>query len=319
MSGWLEQYTQPGSAPHLAALLDEAPVGVLGTDSQGKVTYANAQAARLLGREPSALGGHSAETLLRLAPGSAPALGAPEREYRLESGGVLGLRRVASPGGETWLLRDLSDFAFLREGLMIAEYREQRRLAQVLHDQLSQQLLGAAFTAKMLAMQLERQNPPPSVEEANDLARLINECAAQLREVTADPAIRAAAEGDFPRALREMARMQRRAPVEIVIPDESLIDLGRNTSIIFNLCREAVNSAVAAGAPQVTVMARSRGDEITVKIVSDEASSNELTVTPATPARRLFEFRCQAVGAETHIHAGAGAGSTLTLRLPTQS
>lgn len=318
MSGWLESISKVRSNDALSSFLDEMPVGILGTDGAGKILFANATAGSLLGRKPASLLGSDVAKVLGVAVGK-PGMEQECAVTREDGTAVtLGVQSRQSPAGPAYFLRDLTDFAFLREGLLAAEHREQRRLAQVLHDQLSQQLLGAAFSAKMLAIQLERQNPPPSAAEMNDLARLINECGGQLREVTADPATRAAAEGDFPAALREMARQQRRAEVEIIASDESPIEIGRNTPIIFGLCREALNTAVAAGASKVTVLAHPRGNTVSVKIVSNDSTPHELMLEPPTAARRLFEFRCQAVGIQPTFHAGGGTGSTLTLSIPLQ-
>lgn len=322
MSGWLDQFTQKIGEDPLSTLLDQVPGGIVGTDAQGKIVYANAAVGTLLGRKAVSLLGLAVEKALGFQAGGSVPVNAEERELTLAGAEgrelTLGVRRYPTTAGETWMLRDLTDVAFLRKGLLTAEYREQRRLAQVLHDQLSQQLLGAAFSAKMLAIQLERQPPLPSIQEMNDLARLVNECGAQLREVTADPATRAAAEGDLLLALREMARQQHRATVEIMAPDETQIDLGRVTTVVYGLCCEAVGSAVTAGASRITVLIRLREDTLSLKLVSDDTTANELTLEPPSEVHRLYEFRCQAVGVSVSFHAGGGTGSSITLSIPLQ-
>jgi len=59
--------------------------------------------------------------------------------------------------------------------------RERRRIAQELHDHLSQLLLGAAFGAKALADRLPVASP--EAVDAEDLARLINATVQQTRNI----------------------------------------------------------------------------------------------------------------------------------------
>lgn len=243
--------------------------------------------------------------------------------YRRPDGDELNFAVTVAAVGKNfvWLFQDVSEVTFLKGAVLEAERREQARLRQVLHDQLSQQLLGAAFSAKMLATQLARQPPLPSVEEMNDLSRLINDCALQLREVTNDPATRAAEEGDFPKALSALAQQTKRAAIEIVCEDDSSIEFGRNTVILIQLIREAVNCAISAGAESVQLSCQGGTEEgVTVKIVSDDKTVNELTARPPTLVRKLYEYRCQALGANADFQSGTDpqAGSTITLAIPEQ-
>jgi GAF domain-containing protein len=61
------------------------------------------------------------------------------------------------------------------------EQRERKRLAQILHDQLQQSLVGAKFRASVL-----RQDGPPDIQEAaSAIEHLLDDCLASARALTA--------------------------------------------------------------------------------------------------------------------------------------
>lgn len=58
---------------------------------------------------------------------------------------------------------------------------ERRRIAQALHDQLCQHLLGAAFAAKGIATAIDPASP--LADEAEHLVRLISSAVQQTRDI----------------------------------------------------------------------------------------------------------------------------------------
>lgn len=209
----------------------------------------------------------------------------------------------------------VGDVEFLTRAFMEAESREQRRLAQLLHDQLSQQLLGAAFGAKLLANQVDRGDTP-SAAEMHDLARMLNECAGQLREVTADPGIRAAEQGDLVTALRELAKLQRRAEVQVTGDEPEAVDTGRSTPVAYRLILDAVLYAIAAAASRIAISCLSNEGFVAIQISSNEPGDSELWGSADGFARKLYGYRCRAIGASVQFTENNDCGKTITLSIP---
>ncbi len=181
----------------LAAIVKSSPDAIIGYDLQGRVTSWNDGALRLYGyreeemlgrpqRFPSESASYFASALhdIRLGrtvePVETDCVAKDGRRVAVflrlspvkdESGQVVGVSHVA---------RDISDRRRLeREVLSISE-REQRRIAQDLHDSLGQQLAGLRILGALLQKKLA-QDKSPRLGEAETISRLLSEIAGEAR------------------------------------------------------------------------------------------------------------------------------------------
>ncbi len=178
------------SAERFETLIDNSPLAIISVDRQALVDLWNPAAERLFGWPAVEVLGQplpnlptenreAYETELRLMTTS------PERRHwetkrRKRDGSLVDIAIWRAPlfdarhevSVSIAILMDITERRFLERALLEAAERESRRIGQELHDHLCQHLLGAAFSAKAVAMGLPADSRTSA--ELHDLAQLIN-------------------------------------------------------------------------------------------------------------------------------------------------
>ncbi|WP_341675889.1 PAS domain S-box protein [Niveibacterium sp. SC-1] len=198
-----EEKIRAGEA-QLANIVSGASDAIVGLDDAGRVHFANPAAERLFGPQAQALtieplkawvaqldteGGAPLMTSLPAADGSERHLEVSATRTRSAKGRMLTLiardvtERVAS---EQALARYRKQLSALTHDLMEAEQKTNRRLAQLLHDQLGQTFTSLRIFVDALRTRLPPGDDPSLRHAWSEVSTLIDRGMTEVREVLDD-------------------------------------------------------------------------------------------------------------------------------------
>ncbi len=222
---------------------------------------------------------------------------------------------------ETKLRRSREEARRLSRQLLRAQEDERRRLAQEMHDDLTQRLAGLAMLAWSTSQALERGNGRDvrkSVEEiAGELERVANEVGTMSRELH-PPALTRLGLADAMRS--ECATFAKRTGMEVEFVDSgSLSNPEPEIGLaLYRIVQEGLrNSRAHSGASRVRVSLRGDEREILLEI-SDSGAGFDLTSSLAKPGLGLSSIRERArlAGGEVRIDSAPGEGVRISVRVP---
>lgn len=212
---------------------------------------------------------------------------------------------------------DESEKKFLEQALLEAAEREQRRIGQELHDHLCQHLLGAAFSAKALAGDLDRENSPHAAE-LHDLARLINDAVTQVRDVSRGLQPVEFDAAGLMSALQELAARTSHS-VACTFSCESPVYV-RDPAIslhAYRIAQEAVADALhARGAAKIEILLAAHASSVVLTVQADGANQGELTANPQGTAAKTLSYRARAMRGEIAFHHKRGHGTKIVCKFP---
>lgn len=211
----------------------------------------------------------------------------------------------------------------LASELAMAEDRERRRLAQVLHDNLQQLLVGAKLSLGA-AMLLE--DPEARLPLHAEASRLLDESLAVSRSLTVELAPPVLYDRGFPDALHWLARRKsekHRLEVTVVAGERSDRLPVETRVVLYQVLRELLFNVVKhAGVAQATVAMTVAPDGAVEVVVADEGVGFEPALLDAS-ARTSGGFgllsareRIAALGGTLTIDSAPGQGTRTTVRLP---
>jgi len=205
-----------------------------------------------------------------------------------------------------------------RELLDISE-REQRRIAQDLHDGLCQQLIGSSYLAASLQRRLAQRNDP----EAPGLKRL----AESLRNSAADA--RALSHGLHPvdseprglmKALENFAQVTSRmfgVTCEFVCPKPVLLREQSTATNLYRIAQEAVGNAIKHGAcARVTMRLQHAGRTHLALTVRDNGSGIPSVRGKDGMGLQIMHYRASMCGGTLEIRKAAPRGTVIQCRVP---
>ena len=233
-------------------------------------------------------------------------------EEQMEERTALALRRAEQ-------LRELSG------ELLLVEEREQRRFAEVLHDDLQQLLMAASLNVQVLLM---AKDAAKKDEYARSISEILDRSGKVTRTLTVELSAPVLYERGLAGALRWLAvEMSKQHGVEMTIhanaaDDPSVADL---RVFFFRATRELLLNAVKYGGGSAVVVTMSRDESNALRVVvADEGPGFD----PATLATRDFgrggfglaniRHRAALLGGELHIDSAPGEGTRMTLLVPSQ-
>lgn len=324
------------SRDRLSALYDFAPIALLTLDDEGLVRDVNLTGAELLERSPGEVEGraladfaeHRNLLLEHLARCRRAAGGTVvgELELRRRDGERLPVElhsRIHHEHDEAVLyiaLRDLRERRRLEDALAEAVSTEQRRLAEVLHDDLGQVLAGAVLLAGGLERRRSLAGDAAGAAALHDLVASVREAQRRVRDLARDfhSAIEQVTAENLPemlaaladRTLRQLGIPCRSSVAGGVAVDDEVADQ------LYHIAREAVTNACRHGAPAaVSIELGSDGSSWLLRVRDDGCGFDDAAPRQGL-GMHLMAYRTRRLGGELSVRSEPGAGTTVTCRVP---
>ncbi|MEX1081599.1 MAG: PAS domain S-box protein [Halofilum sp. (in: g-proteobacteria)] len=201
-----------------------------------------------------------------------------------------------------------------------AEQRERRKLAQILHDDLQQVLVGA----KMKAQQLKKADAAHTKRIASQLTELLDEAVDSSRSLSHQLSPRVLYDQGLADALRWLAaRQEERQGLTVHVEadanaEPAAIDM---KTFLYQGVRELLlNVRKHAGDEARVRLARDGRERVRIDVEDDGPgfSPERITEEPQGQALGLFGLgeRLQALGGEMRIDSAPGEGTRITLLAP---
>lgn len=225
--------------------------------------------------------------------------------------------RDGLPGGHVLLMLDETQKKFLEHALLDSGEREQRRIGQELHEQLAQQLVGAAFGVQALNKELTASRSP-SAGRAEELVRVINDSVIRARDMARAINPIEIDDAGLMSALREfVARAPGSPRVELDCDEEVLIHRTSVALHAFRIVQEAVTNSIRhAQASRVVIRIFQKDDEVTLSVEDNGRGLVPQTARDAEVGIGIMRYRAQAIRGELTIETRPGAGTTVTCIFP---
>jgi two-component system, chemotaxis family, CheB/CheR fusion protein len=202
--------------------------------------------------------------------------------------------------------------------LSVAEQEERRRIAYLLHDDLQQQLFGAALTLSLVP-------GAATADEREELVRQVGrtlEHATKLSQSLATELSPAVLHSErLGEVLRWLAIRQRELlGLQVEVQGEADADDAALRTLIYHLVREALfNVARHAGTDHARILLQRTDDHVEVRI-EDEGRGFEPSEIPGSGfGLASIRERLELVGGRLNIDAEPGRGTRISLILPTDA
>jgi signal transduction histidine kinase len=211
----------------------------------------------------------------------------------------------------------LTNARLYEHGRELSVLQERARLAQDLHDAVSQKLFSLRAKARAAAMLVGR-DPSRAIEEMDSVAALAGEAHAELRAVIDGLAPPELAAGGLAGSVRGYALLASRtygADVIVKVGELPALDPVRETAV-YRVAQEAISNALRhSGARQVVVSLTGRKRSVALQ-VSDSGSGFDAGAPRAGLGLTSMRERAASAGGRLTITAAPGKGTTVRLTVP---
>jgi len=235
-------------------------------------------------------------------------------------------KMIRRDDGRPWFIHgvgfDITERKGLEEAILEISSREQRRIAQDLHDGLGQHLTGIAFMSKVLEEKLSDQLLPEAVEAAK-IVKMVNQAidhtrqlARGLHPVAAEPLGLMSALKKWATEVEELFHIRCTFECEkpLRIHDANL------ATHLYRIAQEAVTNAIRHGKSQHILIALSGKSGTGTLIIRDDGEG--FPKKPADPpgvGLSIMNYRADMVGGSVKVQPNEGRGITVTCVFPIRS
>jgi PAS domain S-box-containing protein len=225
--------------------------------------------------------------------------------------------------GRPWFIHgvgfDITERKGLEEAILEISAREQRRIAQDLHDGLGQHLTGIAFMCKVLEEKLSDKSLPEAVEAAK-IVKMVNQAidntrqlARGLHPVRAEPLGLVSALKNWASEVEALFHIgcSFQCAKPLPIHDANL------ATHLYRIAQEAVNNAIRHGKSRNIVIRLSSKNGAGVLTIQDDGDG--FLNKPATPpgvGLSIMNYRADMVGGSLKVQPNEGRGITVTCMFP---
>jgi PAS domain S-box-containing protein len=231
---------------------------------------------------------------------------------RLEDSGKLAQSKVV-------VLHDLTTRRLFEKRLVQAAERAQHRIAQDLHDGLSQHLVSVAFAADELQGGLSRGGEPVAAAKAGEIATLVRQAIGQAKSL---------ARGLYPSGLEESlaTALQNLA---LTVESRSGVACGftmtgpelplapETAGNLFRIAQESVTNALRHASPKGIGVRLEQSPEVLVLEVTDDGTGiRQSAAGVAGIGLQIIRHRANLIGADLQLESLPGAGTTVRCTLP---
>jgi signal transduction histidine kinase len=211
----------------------------------------------------------------------------------------------------------LTNARLYEDGRELSVLQERARLAQDLHDAVSQKLFSLRAKARAAAVLVGR-DPARAITEMDSVAALAGEAHAELRAVIDGLAPPELAVGGLAGSVRGYAQLASRTyGAEVVVQAGELpaLDPVRETAV-YRIAQEAIsNAARHSGASQILVSLTARKRSVALQ-VSDSGAGFDTGAPRAGLGLTSMRERAASAGGRLTITAAPGKGTTVRLTVP---
>jgi len=325
-------------------LLSNSPDIVWQTDGDGLFTFLSDSFEHVSGEPPAERLGQHFATVVHTDSGSVPEDAYqrisvepfPQQSYRFflrDREGLpvpLELRAVADVrdgayGGAHGIMRDLRDQVRLEDHLRrqaadLGSAQERARLAQELHDSVTQALFSMTLTTRSVELLMDR-DPAAARQMLGELRELEREALAEMRALIFELRPANLEQDGLVQAIRTHAagiqgRVGLVVQVECAVPDERAA-LEVETAL-YRITQEALHNVVKhADASKVSIsLVGSHGSDIRLS-VQDDGSGFDPTVIPAGHMGIAgMRARASQIGATIDVSSTPGSGTRIEVLVP---
>jgi signal transduction histidine kinase len=211
----------------------------------------------------------------------------------------------------------LTNARLYEHGRELSVLQERARLAQDLHDAVSQKLFSLRAKARAAAMLVSR-DPSRAIKEMDSVAALAGEAHAELRAVIDGLAPPELAAGGLAGSVRGYALLASRsygADVIVQAGELPALDPIRETAV-YRVAQEAISNALRhSGARQVVVSLTGRKRGVALQVSDSGAGFDTGAPRPGLGLTSMRE-RAASAGGRLTITAAPGKGTTVRLTVP---
>jgi signal transduction histidine kinase len=221
--------------------------------------------------------------------------------------------------GRPWFIHgvgfDITERKSLEETILGISAREQRRIAQDLHDGLGQHLTGIAFMSKVLEEKLSDQSLPEA-EEAAKIVKMVNQAIENTRQlarglhpVAAEPQGLMSALKHWAAEVEELFRISCRFHCDKPV---YIFDVNLATHL-YRIVQEAVNNAMRHGKSRNIVIGLTGKNGAGVLTIQDDGDGfpKEQISQPGV-GLSIMNYRADMVGGSLKVQPNEGRGITVT-------
>jgi two-component system CheB/CheR fusion protein len=227
-------------------------------------------------------------------------------------------------------IEDTTERRQVEQEILAISEREQRRMAQDLHDGLGQQLTGIAFLIQGLLNELDREANPALVEKVEQLLVQFNQAAALTRELARGLHPLQLQAGHFKTAMLSLANnVESLFKVNCTFhADEPCRPPGGSDEAathLFRITQEAINNALKHGKAKrisVTYLQDNQTGR-SILSISDDGSGIRNLPRPGVVTKgmglQIMRYRAEAIGGKLNIERGANGGTVVSVSIRDES
>lgn len=198
----------------------------------------------------------------------------------------------------------------------LATVQERNRLAQELHDSVTQTLFSASLIADALP-RLWLKQPDAAPRRLDELRQLTRGALAEMRMLLLELRPSALTQVPFGDLLRQLATAtagRAQLPVDVTVTGDG--DLPPEVQVaLYRIAQETLNNLVKyANAEHAWLQARLEPRAVEICIGDDGQGFHPGTVPPGHLGLGIMRERAQAIGATLHVESTPGVGTSVTVR-----
>jgi PAS domain S-box-containing protein len=235
-------------------------------------------------------------------------------------------KMIRHEDGRPWFIHgvgfDITERKGLEEAILEISSREQRRIAQDLHDGLGQHLTGIAFMSKVLEEKLSDKSLPEAVEAAK-IVKMVNQAidntrqlARGLHPVAAEPLGLLSALKKWADEVEGLFRIRCSLHCEKPL---SIYDVNSATHL-YRIAQEAVNNAIRHGKSK-NIAIRLAGKNGAGMLTIQDDGEGFPKKPPSQPGAGLsiMNYRADMIGGSLKVQQNEDRGVTVTCMFPIRS
>jgi PAS domain S-box-containing protein len=220
------------------------------------------------------------------------------------------------------VITDVTERRRLEEEILRISEREQRRIAQDLHDGLGQRLAGVSFMTDVLRKNLVASGSHQSAQ-AGKISRLLNASVAETRglarglhPVEEQPHGLMSALSDLAASVTHMFKIRCR----FLCPEPVMLGDNSTATHLYRITQEAVSNAIRHGqARQVEIVLSAVKKKVTLVVRDNGVGMRKANNGKAGMGLRIMDYRAQMIGGNVEIRPRIPSGTEVNCTLPREN